>query len=164
MLAVDQSIILREGSNGSLFVVFGDVVRWERFISWYFHSCNHVYHQICVSCSKGYQVFHMMLAKLEGGYAEQLANNFIWFVNGEAGPGEFDVSTVLHRLNIKLRRVNIGFYLHVVRLPPCLYKCNDVITGSSARDVLWKGRCELRERQVHLSDLISFWFKCRWIR
>ena len=54
----------------------------------------------------------MTLAKLEGGYAEQLANKFIWFANGEAGLEEFNVSTVLHRLINKPRRHVIMYDLH----------------------------------------------------
>ena len=77
-------------------------------------------------------------------------------VNGEAGLGEFNVSTVLHRLINKPRRHVIMYDLHDFFFSKCLYKSNHAITGSSALDVLWKGRCELRDRQVHLSFRFSF--------
>ena len=157
MRAVDPSIILREGSNEGLFVAFGDVVCCERYIIWHAHLCNHMHDRIPVDCTRGCQFSHITSAKLEGGYVERLANKSIWFVDGEAGPEEFDVSTVLRQLNNKLRRDNIVYRLHAVRLSPNCYGNRYAITGGSARDVLRKVQCELRGHLVHLRDRISFW-------
>ena len=157
MHAVDQSFIFREGSNEGPFVAFGDVVCSERYILWHAHICNRMFRRIPVNCTRGYQFSHMTLAKLEGGYAERLANKSIWFVDGEAGPEEFDVSTVLRQLNNKLRRDNIVYRLHAVRLSPNHFWNRYAITGGSARDVLRKVQCELRGHLVHLRDHISFW-------